>query len=788
MQRIFFIVLGLFLTYALNAQELGTVQGFLFDRETGEPVQFSTLFLKGTRLGTTSDINGYYSLNRIPPGTYILQITNLDYDTLKAPLTVKSGELLQRKFYLRKGGFNLDEVEVSVKQTEKKENTGVALQKIDPVVINKLPSVGEPDVAQYLQVIPGVVFTGDQGGQLYIRGGLPVQNKVLMDGVCIQNPFHSIGLFSVFDSETMKHADVYSAGFGAEYGGRTSSVMDVRIRDGNKKTHSGKVSASTFGVKTMCEGPIIKLTEEGRTSASYLVSIKHSYLPQTSKLLYPYAAAGSLPFYYTDIYGKTSITSESGSKLNVFGFKFNDKVDYNSIARYAWTNSGIGSQFVLVPEGTNLLIEGVFAYSNYSMTFTNPLIEDEYKSSGVSSFNTGFNFVKVNGFNEWRFGFEGVISNTQYAVKIKDMMPGDLSRSTTDLGAFVKYKWLPGNAKKMVIEPSLRFQYYATLGVFSPEPRMALKWNVFERLRFKGSAGLYSQTLASANSDRDVVNLFYGFVNGPSKNNFPKYYYDKNNIAIEMASSTTDGIAQKAQHAVIGAEWDITNALECNIEVYEKDFNQVINVNRDKIFDDVTSNQNRPEVYRKDFIIEQGQCRGFDLTLKYEYKRWYFWGVYSLTYNTRWTHNPFDNSVFIYPPNFDRRHNVNVVGSYALGKVKAWEINLRWNFGSGFPFTQTQGFFNQINPKENINYNFTESNGTLNYIPATLNGGRLPDYHRLDFSIKYSRALTQRNKLEINMGATNVYNRENIFYVDRFTYKRINQLPILPSIHMALTY
>ena len=123
MQRIFFIVLGLFLTYAQNAQELGTVQGFLFDRETGEPVQFSTLFLKGTRLGTTSDINGYYSLNRIPPGTYILQITNLDYDTLKAPLTVKSGELLQRKFYLRKGGFNLDEVEVSVKQTEKKEKT-----------------------------------------------------------------------------------------------------------------------------------------------------------------------------------------------------------------------------------------------------------------------------------------------------------------------------------------------------------------------------------------------------------------------------------------------------------------------------------------------------------------------------------------------------------------------------------------------------------------------------------------------------------------------------------------
>ncbi|MGV2480339.1 UNVERIFIED_CONTAM: Plug domain-containing protein, partial [Salmonella enterica subsp. enterica serovar Weltevreden] len=106
-----------------------------------------------------------------------------------------------RKFYSEKGGVSLGTVEVTAAQTEKIENPNVAVQKIDPVAINKLPSVGEPDLAQYLQVLPGVVFTGDQGGQLYIRGGLPIQNKVLLDGMVIYNPFHSIGLFSVFDND-----------------------------------------------------------------------------------------------------------------------------------------------------------------------------------------------------------------------------------------------------------------------------------------------------------------------------------------------------------------------------------------------------------------------------------------------------------------------------------------------------------------------------------------------------------------------------------------------------------
>jgi hypothetical protein len=779
-----FFYISFFLTFFSISlfSQTGSVKGFVYDKANGEPVPFSNVYFQGTTIGANTDINGFFNINRIPPGDYVLIVTSFDFDTIKKPIKVTADNIINEKLFVNKGGVKLEEVEVSTTSSEKLENTSVGVQKIDPIVINKLPSVGEPDIAQYLQVLPGVVFTGDQGGQLYIRGGLPVQNKVLLDGLIIYNPFHSIGLFSVFDSDIMKNADVYSAGFGAEYGGRTSSIMDVTTRDGNKKHVGGKISASTFGAKATLEGPLVKLKENGNTSASYILSAKHSYLPQTSKSLYSYANPNGLPFYYTDVYGKVSINSTGGSKVSAFGFSFNDKVNYSSIAAFDWNNTGAGVNFLLVPQSSNLLIEGLFAYSKYTINFKNPSLETDSKASSVGGINTGFNFVKFIGRQELRFGFEGVITNTTYDVQNPYYAKISMSRSTTDIGAFIKYKFID-RKKRLVFEPSFRMQYYATLGVASPEPRASLKANFTKKIRFKAAGGLYSQTMISANSDRDIVNLFYGFINSPETEDISKTYLDANGNSQNVNSSV-----QKATHIVGGFEFDLFKYFELNVEVYQKYFNQVINVNRDKVFEDNTTNASRPDELKKNFVIEQGRARGFDVVLKYDRKRFYFWAVYSLTYNDRWVGNNATGVVTNYAPNFDRRHNVNLVTSYTFGKKKQWEINGRWNFGTGFPFTPTQGYINQLNPQGNINYNFNTGNGTLNYIPGDLNSARLPDYHRFDIGVKYKYKWSERTTLEVNFGATNIYNRENIFYVDRFTFSRINQLPIMPNLNLSLTF
>ncbi len=226
-----------------------------------------------------------------------------------------------------------------------------------------IPTIGgQADLAQYIQVLPGVVFTGDQGGQLYIEGGQPIQNKVLLDGMTIFNPFHSIGLFSVFDGDVISDATVYAGGFNAEYGDRISSIMDIRTRDGNKKYITGKIDASPFGAHGLVEGPLLKNLNDDptKTSASFILSFKNSYLGQTSKAIYPYIDSGrGIPFNFADYYGKVSFNTPNGSKLNLFGFDFTDKVNYPGVATLNWHEAGVGLNIILVPASSSKYFNGM---------------------------------------------------------------------------------------------------------------------------------------------------------------------------------------------------------------------------------------------------------------------------------------------------------------------------------------------------------------------------------------------------------------------------------------------
>ena len=284
-------LLGILSTVQLYAQGTGTVRGFVYDKATGEPVLFTNVYLKGTTLGAATDVNGYYSITKIPVGSYFLMVTSVEYDTLSTQVDIVAGEILTKKLYLEKRTISLTTVNISAEKQEAKTEVKASVTKITPKELKQLPSVGgEPDLVQYLQVLPGVVFSGDQGGQLYIRGGTPVQNKVLLDGMVVYNPFHSIGLFSVFDTDIIRNADVYAGGFGSEYGGRISSVMDIKTRDGNKKRFGGKISTNPFVSKVLFEGPIKKAAKEGDGDASFIISGKSSFLDKTSKSLYSYAS------------------------------------------------------------------------------------------------------------------------------------------------------------------------------------------------------------------------------------------------------------------------------------------------------------------------------------------------------------------------------------------------------------------------------------------------------------------------------------------------------------------
>ena len=758
----FLVIAALFTT--VKAQNNGTVRGFVYSKETGEPVLFTNVYLKGTTLGAATDVNGYYSITKIPAGDYTLMVTSIEYDSLATPVTIVAGEILTKKLYLEKKTVNLMEVNISAEKQEAKTEVKASVIKVTPKELKQLPSVGgEPDLVQYLQVLPGVVFSGDQGGQLYIRGGTPIQNKVLLDGMVIYNPFHSIGLFSVFDTDIIRNADIDAGGYGAEYGGRISSIMDIKTRDGNKKRLGGKISTNPFATKLLFEGPIKKAANEGEGDASFIISGKTSFLDRTSKALYSYANEEGLPYTFNDLYAKFVTNNANGSKWNVFGFNFNDRAKYAGIADYKWDSKGFGSSFVVVPGGSTVLLDGNFAYSQYKISLEEA--DSRPRTSLVNGFNVGLNFTYLLNRDEIKYGIEALGFKTDYEFFSFNGTKTEQEENTTELGVFVTGKKILG--QKLVIEPGIRFHYFASLSELSLEPRLGAKYNISDKIRIKAAGGMYAQNLLSSASDRDVINLFYGFLSGPE------------NLPDEFRGDPVKSRLQKATHLIAGLELDLPWNFTANIEVYTKNFDQLSNVNRDNIFDE---DDNQPDALTDDYIVEKGTARGLDLTLKYEYKRVYLWAVYSLGFVNR------KDEYREYVPHFDRRHNVNLVGSYTFGKKLDWQFDIRWNMGSGFPFSQTQGFYEYLNFSGGLNTDPSQENGSLGIIYGPLNEGRLPYYHRMDISLKKEFALGENSRLEATASIINVYNRNNVFYVDRITNERVDQLPILPAIGLNMSF
>ncbi len=783
-----FILLGLY----VSAQKSG-VRGTVYDKGTGDPMIGAIVYLEGTDYNSVSNIDGDYTISGVPYGDYTLKLFYLGYDSISVSISIKK-KMLTYNILMEEASEEIDMVQVDARKTAAQNDVLVSVTRITPKDINRIPAAGgEADFAQYLQVIPGVITTGDQGGQLYIRGGAPVQNRIILDGMTLFNAFHSIGFFSVFETDIIRSADVYTGGFSAKYGGRSSAVVDIKTREGNKKRFAGMVNINPFVAKGLFEGPLIKLSEENGSSLSFLMTVKHSYLKESSPLLYSYANdQGVLPYNFTDGHAKITFNAANGSRVNAFGFYHSDQVRYPGLAAYDWNAGGGGFDFRIVPGGANFVLNGTIAYSAYDAVFNEEGIDVKIRKSGVGSFNGNMNFTYYMPKSRvMNFGLEVNSMSTYFEYSTNNDLSvtqgdQDAPQSNIEAALFVHFK---GRFGTVVIEPSIRMQAYASLGEVAIEPRLGLKWNITDFLRFKAAGGMYSQNLISSVDERDIVNLFVGFLGGPDDG---VYRLNINENGYRVYTKMKSRL-QTSIHAIAGFEVDITKYLTLNIEPYYKYFPQIVSLNRNRAVGETGKN----------FIAETGDAYGLDFSATFEKDQLYLYATYSLGYVTR---NDGVNEFFAH---FDRRHNVNFVGAYKfrIGKKKEkdendkvykrteypFEIGVRWNMGSGFPFTRTQGFYSNQNFIDGISTNYLTDNNSPNsnlgvIYEEEINLGRLPFYHRLDFSVKYTFDLIKHMKLTVAASVTNTYNRENIFYFDRIEYKRINQLPIMPALNLNLKF
>lgn len=751
-----------------------TIKGTVSSSATGEAVPFSSVLLADTRYGVTTDLNGLFILTRVPDGKYTLKVRSVGFQEYSQEVDLKGGRSINVKVSLQPSVEVLKIVNVTTNRVEeRKKETQVSVEKITASQIQQLPSVGgTADLAQYLQVLPGINSTGDQGGQLYIRGGSMIQNLCLLDGMIVYNPFHSIGLYSIFETDVILNADIYTGGFGAQYGGRLSSVMDITTRDGNKRRHTGKVGLNTFGANLILEGPLKRETNTSSSAITYLMTMKNSFLSHSSSLFYPYVKGG-MPFDFLDIYGKLSFNSGTGSKLSLFGFCFDDRVNgYQSIADFHWKNYGLGTNFALMT-GVSSLIDGTIAFSDYQVGLDD--LSGRPKNSEISGFNASVNITNFFGKNFFKMGVSLEGYTTDYVFTNQYQVPQSQNENTTNISFFGTYHVV---GDRWLIDPGLRFIYYASLNDPQFEPRISAKWNATDRFRVKMAAGLYSQILLDARSDNDIVNLFNGFLTGSSQLNMP----------LTFKGETLTSCVQKAQHLVAGVEYDFTPHLTGNAEVYVKHFHQLLNMNPHQIYDRNDAAYapggvfEKPMYYLTDFVIEDGLADGIDFSLCYDVERLYLWATYSLGFVQR------TDEVLTYRPHYDRRHTVNVLATYSMGEHREWEVSGRWSLGTGYPFTQTQGVYEDLTIGGNPSGGYLHENGNFGVYYDQLYGGRLPTYHRLDLSAKRRFSLGSHTILDINASVTNVYNRDNLFYFDRLTFSRVNQLPILGTLGISLKF
>lgn len=399
MKKILFLI-GLFACISFSFGQDHILRGFIYDAENGEPVPFEKVTLIPTVksisiTGAITDVNGFFSIPKLAMGTYLLRVEDLNFKNYEKEINItkKAGITDIRIDLITPDAKESFDVVISAETKAKTTEVLISQIKLDKKGIERVPSVGaENDITAAFSVTPGVVTTGDQGGQLYVRGGTPIQNKVLLDGMTIYNPFHSIGFFSIFETELVKNVDIYTGGFDSKYGGRISSVMDISYRDGNKKEFGGKVSTSPFMAKLVLEGPIYTAKKSGDGAGSYVFSAKHSLLDYTAKSLYRNVNEGNgLPFNFTDLYGKITLASGQGSKFSFFGFNNNDNVAYTAIADLNFKQSGGGMNFVLVPSGSPIFIKGHLNGSRYETSFNE--VGTKPRSSSIGGFDLGFDFT-----------------------------------------------------------------------------------------------------------------------------------------------------------------------------------------------------------------------------------------------------------------------------------------------------------------------------------------------------------------------------------------------------------
>ncbi len=762
MDKKIFFILTFFcsIVFARN----GSVSGFVHDAANGEAIIGANVYIKDLNIGSSTNHSGYYVIPEVPPGEHILITEYLGYKTDRRTVRLHENEELKQIILLNEEILQAETIVVtadSLPTIEKLYRKPISEISLNSKQIKRIPQVAEADLLRSLQTLPGVLPVSDFSSALYIRGGTSDQNLYLLDGTDVYNPEHAFGLFSTFNTDAIKQVNLSKGGFGAEYGGRLSSILDITNLDGNREEFEGTASISLLSAKTTLQMPI-------GTIGSVSGSIRRTYFDVTIA-----EYIDDIPdYYFWDGNLKAFLDLDANNKLTISGYGGRDVLDviFNNDATeqlgftYDWGNStgSIRWTHIFSPQ---LFSNFWFTASRFSSVFN--LDEfDVHEENDVTdlTFKGDLEYHITNELSS-RFGFE--LKSLQ--VDFKQRFPNGNVNVENNPEHYVGYLqgiWQPNS--RWEVNAGVRFNYFNSDKDFQNlAPRFAAKYRLTEKINLKFAAGRYYQFL----------------------HRIPRF------IAADIWTvSNRFQRSSASNHIIFGFQQELLEDLEFEVETYYKDYSNIFAFNQNFI------TEIYPEYYVGDkpvytstdglFNRGNGESWGVEFLLRKDLGRLTGWVGYSFS-NTRFAFDTINNNER-FAPRHDRAHAFNLVASYDLsGRQEdpyhgTWHVGANFVYTSGQPYTEPgSAYLSSVAPGDPLREEY--------YAPTVINNIRFPAYARLDVSITYKKRFRHLS-LEPYLQIFNIGNRKNIWFLNYDFENGIPKideqymLPILPTLGITVRF
>ncbi|MCK4813684.1 MAG: TonB-dependent receptor [Candidatus Marinimicrobia bacterium] len=742
MKKIGIIIVGILLIGQLLAAP-GTVSGFISNIEDGEPIHYANVFLENTSLGAVSNTDGYYIILDVPEGTYTLVVSMIGHKVEKRLINVASSARVKLHFDLIPVDIEMEEVIVTAERAKFKQDIKISSITLTQAQLRTVPVLVEADLFRALQMLPSVTTGGDFSSALYVRGGSPDQNLILLDGITVYNPYHFGGIFSTFNTDAIKEAEFIAGGFPAEYGGRMSSVLDIKNREGNSEEFHGSGNISLLSTKLLFEGPI--------PHGSFMISGRRTYFDaiwegvrQGINLFAQYPITVSFPYYFYDFQAKVNVDINDKHRTTLSGFYGNDvlwfkeeylegepgkpgyDLEYYGLD-WTWGNNttSLKHRWLIRPD----LIAKFFVARSHFHFNVDLLLKNEYYDEDdsvdvINNMSIGiYDYI-----TDWSEGLDMTwLLNKKHTMKfgafhknidfslgadLNELSLLDSANQSREWGFYFQEKYRP--SPLFIIQPGIRITRYENKSKWYPDYRIKAKYLVTDKLAFTLAGGTVYQFLQTANFENEMIRFIDLW--------FPTQH---------------DQEPSMATHYNVGIEYWHDN-IQFTLEGYYKDYDHLVTMDEDIGGTSLMS-----------FIDAEGYSYGIEFLAKKTTGNLTGWIGYSFASTMKRE----SEAGGWYPPKYDRTHNLNVVAQYDIDKRWYFSSSLVWSTGN--PYSQIYGNFHYTDPLSGWIQRME--------IYGERNGERYPPYFRWDVGINY-RSKLFKQKATYYFHIINVTNHRNVFF------------------------